>query len=66
MLFNQVLTKLLEKLRVPLNDSLLLLSTLTLHFVVLFLESVEYFCKLIPVRKDLDDCAQESTIDVFD
>ena len=41
MLLDQVLRELLEELRVPLNDRLLFLAALPLHFIVLFLESME-------------------------
>lgn len=41
MLLYQILAKLFEKLRIPLDDSLLFLTTLPLNLLILFLEPVE-------------------------
>jgi len=40
-LLNKIFTKFLEQLSVPLNDGFLLLATLSLDFIILFLEPVE-------------------------
>ena len=66
MLLDQVLRELLEELRVPLDDRLLFLAALPLHFIVLFLESMEDVLELISVRQDLNHCAQKPAIDVLD
>ena len=65
MLLDQVLRELLEELRVPLYDSLLLLTTLPLHLIVLLLEPVEDILEFILVRKNLDHCPEEPAIDVL-
>ena len=66
MLLNQIFAELLEKLCVPLDDSLLFFSALSLHLVILFLEPVEDIFELILVSQYLDDSPKESSIDVLD
>ena len=65
-LFNQIFAELLEELCVPLDDSLLFFSALSLHLVILFLEPVEDILELILVSQYLDDSPKESSIDVLD
>ena len=65
-LFDQIFAELLEQFCVPLDNCLLFLTTLSLNFIVLFLEPVENSLELFPIGEDLDYGTQESTIDVLD
>ena len=66
MLLNQIFAELLEKLCVPLDDSLLFFSALSLHFVILFLEPVEDILELILVSQYLNDSPKESSVNILD
>lgn len=65
-LLDQILRKLLEQLRVPLDDSLLFLAALPLDFIVLFLEPVENMLELVSVGQNGDHSPQQSAVDVLD
>ena len=66
MLFDQVLTELLEQLSVPLDDGLLLLASLPLHLLILLFQPVENVLEFVAVGQDLDDSAEEAPVNVLD
>lgn len=65
MLLDKVIAELLKKLGVPLDDRLLLLTSLPLYLLILFLEPMENVLEFITFRQNLDDGTQEATIDVL-
>ena len=66
MLFNEVFAKLFKELGVPLNDGFLLVTTVSLHIIILLLKSFEDVFELVLVSQYRDDCSKKAAIDVLD